>query len=212
MRKARGSGRARTELPSARSRTEAARRLERPVVTQESRRMSTEGGGCGVAPESTLRPVHSWPYRRHLVPRPHSPSPALSCPVGWAQASSQASIWPQKAWAELLSMSPRTDPSLDSSLPQVYSARGTCPRETDPCQPPQEHPRGVTQTRLGHVCHLIGGLRVKVTDARCESGRLFIMARRKTVSFEGVVAVGELVRVFPHSSWRPRSAAACALR
>ena len=41
--------------------------------------------------------------------------------------------------------------------------------------------------------------------------RLLIMARRKTVSYEGVVAVGELVRVFPHSSWRPRSVAACAL-
>lgn len=161
MRKARGSGRARTELPSAWSRTEAARRLERPVVTQGSRGMSTEGGGCGVASESILRPVHSCPYRHCLVPRPHSPSPAPSCPAGWARASSQASIWPQKAWAELLSTSPRTDPSLDSSLPQVYTARGTCPWETDPCQPPQEHLRGVTQTRLGHVCHLIGGLRIK---------------------------------------------------
>lgn len=33
--------------------------------------------------------------------------------------------------------------------------------------------------------------------------KLFIVARRKMGFFEGVVAVDELIQVFPHGSWRP---------
>lgn len=165
MRQARGSRRARTELLRAWTRTEATWRLERPVIAQGPRGMSTQGGGCGVAQkasESILRPIYSCPYQHHLVPRPHSPSPGPSCPVGWATGiKSGFHLGHRRRGAELLSTSPSPDPSFDTSLLQVCTARGTCPRETDPCQPPQEHPRGVTQSRLGHVCQLFAGLRIK---------------------------------------------------
>lgn len=87
MRQARGSRTARIELLRACTRIEAMWRLERPVIVQGPRGISTQGGGCGVArkaSESILRPIHSCPYQHHLVPRPHSPSPGARCPVGWA--------------------------------------------------------------------------------------------------------------------------------
>lgn len=162
MRQARGSRRARTELSRAWPRIEAAWRLERPVIMQGPRGTSTQGRGCGVAwkaSESVLRPVPSYPYWHHLAPRPHSPSPGPSCPVGWATGIKSGF---HLATEGVGSCSPRPHPQIPASIPLCRrSSLHWGPGETDPCQPPQEHPRGVTQSRLGHVCQLTGGLRIK---------------------------------------------------
>ena len=118
MRQARGSRRARTELLRAWTRTEATWRLERPVIAQGPRGMSTQGGGCGVArkaSESILRPIYSCPYQHHLVPRPHSPSPGPSCPVGWATGIKSGFHLATEGVGQ--SCSPRPHPQIPALIP-----------------------------------------------------------------------------------------------
>lgn len=87
------------------------------MIMQRPRGTSTQGGGCGVAwkaSESILRPVHSYPYWHHLAPRPHSPSPGPSCPVGWATGIKSGF---RLATEGVGSCSPRPHPQIPASMP-----------------------------------------------------------------------------------------------